>query len=81
MTSLEQQTGDFKLLTIVEGGCIGALTGGLAFAVAALGTIAIPGIGSAVAVAPLTVAIASASVGAAAGGVVGALLASAGDRQ
>jgi hypothetical protein len=80
MTSHEQQTGEHKAITMVAGGA-GALVGSIAFMAVGLGAIAIPGIGPAITAAPLAVTIGSASIGAAAGGIVGALIASAADRQ
>lgn len=58
---------------VVAGAGAGAVIGGVAGLAAGLGALAIPGIGPVVAAGPLAVAIGSASVGAAAGGVIGAL--------
>lgn len=51
----------------------GAAIGGLAGVLIGLGTVAVPGIGTAIAAGPLAKALAGAGVGAAAGGVIGAL--------
>src|ERR1051326_4417806 len=69
MTNYEQQ----KSPGAVAGGS--ALIGGIAGLAAGLGAMALPGVGPAIAVGPLAVAIGSAGIGAAAGGLIGALTA------
>jgi hypothetical protein len=76
MASHEKGAEDHKALETVAGGGAGALIGGIAGLAAGLGAMAIPGIGPVIAAGPLAVAIGSAGIGAATGGVVGALTAS-----
>lgn len=52
----------------------GAVLGGFGGLVAALGTLAIPGVGPVLAAGPLVAALAGAGIGAAAGGIIGALV-------
>ena len=72
----EQQSREHKGLTTVAGGSAGTVIGGITFMAAGLGAIAIPGLGPAIPAAPLAITIGSASFGAAAGAIVGVLIAS-----
>jgi hypothetical protein len=60
----------------VTGATTGAVVGGGVATLAALGTIAVPGIGPLLAAGPLVAALAGAGAGGAAGGLIGALVGS-----